>query len=94
MIKTLTIKEAAAMLNYKDIRSLEKWCNENGVEIFSEEGTRNRYLIRSQFEYAKERPIIQYLKLKYKNNWLVAFKAHMDAMHLAEFEENNQKRRV
>jgi len=78
------------MLNYKDIRSLEKWCNDNGVEIFSEQSTRNRYVIRSQFEYAKEKPIIQYLKLKYKDNWLMAFKAHIDAIHLAEFMEKGK----
>ena len=90
MIRTIMIKEAAAMLSYKDIRSLEKWCNDNGVEIFSEQGTRNRYVIRSQFEYAKEKPIIQYLKLKFKDNWLMAFKAHIDALHLAEFMEKGK----
>jgi hypothetical protein len=87
------IKEAKEALNLKDHRSLLKWAAKNQVPIFSDEGNNNRkYLMRMQFEYARMKKFILYLKIKYKDKWLEAFKAYssMNITTVVELEETRK----
>jgi hypothetical protein len=92
MNEIIYVNEAGKLLNYKDCRSVEKWCFQNNVKIFLEEGSRRKYLIRLQFEYARLKKFIQYLKEKYKDKWLQVFKVHMtmDIVGFLELEENGK----
>ena|ERR1022692_1731609 len=89
MNATLTLKEAAELLHYKDTRSVEKWCWKRGVEIFLEEGSRKKYLISMQFEFARLKKFIEYLKVKFKEKWLDAFQIYMsmNITKVVEIEE-------
>jgi len=88
MIQTITIPEAAALLNFKDARSVKKFCKTNGIPIFSEDKSNRKYLIRSHFEYGSLKKFIQYLKIKYGGTWFDAFKAYMnmDILSIAQIE--------
>ncbi len=92
MIKIITIKEAALELKFKDIRSVIRWANKNKIKIFSEENGRKKYMIRSQFEYVRLKKVIEYLKLKYKGEWLEAFKVYgsMNLLDVIEIEEGRK----
>ena len=85
----ITIKEAAILLNYKDVRSVLRWCEKKGVEVFSEEGSHKKYIIRLQFEYARLNKFIESLKLKFKDNWIDVFKKYtsMNVTDVIEIEE-------
>jgi len=92
MIQTISIQEAAGLLKVKDTRSVGKFCKVNGVPIFSEESSKKKYIIRTQFEYARLKKFIQYLKMKYKEEWLDAFKAYMsmNIINVAGIEEKDK----
>jgi hypothetical protein len=96
MTDTLTIPEAAVILNYKDSRSVESWCKKNNVKIFSAEENNKKYLMRMQFEYARLRKFIDYLKEKYKSEWLDAFKAYlsMDILSVVQLEESEKGKEI
>jgi len=74
MIPTISIKEATLSLGFKDQRTTIRFCLRNGIKIFAERG-RKKYLLRSELEYALNKPLIQYLKERYKERWVEVFKA-------------------
>lgn len=53
MIDTIKISEVAAMLDYKDSRSVKKWCANNSVAIISYSGSNKRFVIKDEFEKAQ-----------------------------------------
>ncbi len=85
----ITMSEAAKLLSRKDARSVQRWCDKNNVKIFSEDGTNHKYLLRFEFDHARLKKIIEYLKEKYKENWLQAFAVYksMNIPDVAEMEE-------
>lgn len=85
----LTLKEAAILLGYKDTRPVEKWCKKKDLEVFIDAGNNEKYIIRMQFEYARLKEFIQYLKKKHKEKWLDAFKIYteMNFIKVIEIEE-------
>lgn len=87
MLSTLTLKEAGHFLKVKDMRSVKKWCSMKGVKIFTDEETRKKYLIRTEFENARMEKLIQYFKSRYPDHWQEAIRAHMDIFQLNEFKE-------
>lgn len=89
MIETITVREAAELLKYKKIKSVETWCKKNNLPILSENGNKKKYLIRAQFEYARLKKFILYLKEKYKEKWLVVFEVYMsmNLTRVVEMEE-------
>jgi hypothetical protein len=89
MKNIIYLKEAAEKLNVT-IRTLKRWCVLMKVEIFSDDGCKKKYLIRVQFERARLRKIVDYLKREYKEKWMESFKAHMNLnlLEVIEMEEN------
>ena len=75
---------------YTLTRSVKKWCLKNGVEIFHEEGSNKKYLITMQFESARLKKFIDYLKEKFKEKWLDAFQVYMsmNITNVIELEES------
>lgn len=75
MNSTITLKEAATLLKYKSLKSVERWCAKTHVPIFIEEGSKRRYLVSVQVEYYRHFQLIQYLQVHYPTNWLEVFQA-------------------
>ena len=66
MIERLYIKDIQKVLPFRDRRTLKKWCRNNGVEIFCDRGSNRLFVIKAEFELAKNnKEIIKYLKNKY-----------------------------
>ena len=65
MTSIIYIQDAKKQLNYKDRRSFIKWCDKNGVGVLSDIGSRKQYVIEEEFEAAKSKPALQYIKQKY-----------------------------
>ena len=88
MIETITLNEAMRILRCKDVRTLESWCDNNGVKI-QYSSKRKRYIFLTQFEYARSRNFIQDLKFRFPNNWIEAYKSYSrkDFVHLMELEK-------
>lgn len=57
MIETITIQTAAKAMNF-DIRTLKNWCRLNQLIIYCPHGTRKKYLIKAQFEFARFKKFI------------------------------------
>jgi hypothetical protein len=62
----IPIHEARKKLPYKDRRSFKRWCDNNGVEILSDNGSNKRYILQEEFEEALERKGIEHLNNKDK----------------------------
>ena len=58
------LKDAAKELGFS-VRTLLKWCIRNNVGILRDIGCKRRYVIKEEFELAKSRQAIKYLKEKY-----------------------------
>lgn len=72
-----SLKEISKILGFKDIRTVRKWCIKNEVQILNDPGNRWNYVITAEFEAARYRQMIHYLKRKYGNKWTDAFKAYL-----------------
>ena len=49
------IDELKKELPWRDIRSIEKWCDRNHVRLFSFIGTKIRFVLRDEFEKQMEK---------------------------------------
>jgi len=68
MIERLYIKDIQKLLPFRDRRTLKKWCRNNGVGIFSDKGSNRLFVIKAEFELAKNNnEIIKYLRNKYND---------------------------
>lgn len=75
----LYIKQAMSELNIRDKRTFKRWCNNHGVGILSDNGSKKKYVIKEEFEIAKSRLAIKYLSEKYgKDNFPSAFQSFLN----------------
>jgi len=81
--KRIYLQDAAGDLRFKDIRSVKRWCGNNGVKIFSDNGSNKRYVIKEEFEEAKSRKLMNYLKQKE-----LEFKKHNKYTPMGDHEKN------
>lgn len=73
-ILRLSLREVAKILNYSDLRSVRRWCKNNGVMVLSDVGAKNKYVILKEFEIARLRSVANYLRSKHgEKNWLTVF---------------------
>jgi hypothetical protein len=94
MVETMTLKEVSVVLDYKKIVSVEKWLKAHSVNIYEDEIGR-RYVIQMQFEHARLKKFIEWLKGKFKDKWLEAFKAYssQNMINVIEIEEGEESRK-
>ena len=77
-------------INKKDIRTAVRWCEENDVNVFSD--TSGKFIIRSEFELAYNRPIIELYKNKYGAEWLKVYNLSKENnLHILESSDNSSK---
>ena len=77
-------------INKKDIRTAVRWCEENDVNVFSD--TSGKFIIRSEFELAYNRPIIEVYKKKYGAEWLKVYSlCKENNLHFLESSDNSSK---
>jgi hypothetical protein len=88
----LTLREAAVILQYKSIRSVYRFCRNNGVEIFADAGVRRKYLLKTEFDLARIRMTISYIKQAYGESWRDALVAHLknDVMGLISIKQDTE----
>lgn len=55
MIERLYIQDMQNELHYKDRRSVRRWCRNNIVRIFSDVGSNKQYVLKDEFEAAKNK---------------------------------------
>lgn len=65
-MERLYIEEAAELLGYYDRRSVKKWCHNNGVSMFCDNGSNRLYVILEEFNKAKDWKIHQHLQIPLK----------------------------
>ncbi len=93
-LETLTLKELAVKIGYTDLRSVYRWCANNGVVVLFDNGTRVKYVVRSEFEAARMKTFVVYLKKRYgEKHWVEAFKAHMNfnISHILDLDSAGKK---
>ncbi len=84
------LHDVLSKINKKDIRTAIKWCEENDVNVFSD--TSGKFIIRSEFELAYNRPIIELYKKKYGNEWLKVYSlCKENNLHILESSDNSSK---
>ena len=77
-------------INKKDIRTAVRWCEENDVNVFSD--ISGKFIIRSEFELAYNRPIIELYKNRYGDQWLKVYNlSRENNLHLLESSDNSSK---
>ena len=74
LINRIYLQDLSARLNRGDKRSIRLWCLKNHVEVFKDSS--GEFVIESEFALIYNMPIINSLKSKYGNNWLVVFEAY------------------
>lgn len=55
MNERLYIKEIQQELQYRDRRSVRRWCRNNGVKIFCDIGSNRCFVLKEEFEMAKSK---------------------------------------
>lgn len=65
-MERIYIEEATELLGYYDRRSVKRWCHNNGVSMFCDNGSNRLYLILEEFNRAKDRKIHQHLQIPLK----------------------------
>jgi hypothetical protein len=81
------------MINKKDHRTAIRWCEENDVNVFSD--VSGKFVIRSEFEFAYNRPIIELYKNRYGDQWLEVYNLSKENnLHLLESSDNSAKSRI
>jgi len=50
MYDRLYIKEVQFKLQYKDKRSVRRWCRNNGVRILTDNGSNRHFVLKDEFE--------------------------------------------
>jgi hypothetical protein len=65
MIERIYIKEIKKEFGCKDYRTVRNWCRNHGVQIFCDKGSRLHYVLKSEFENAKDQEPKKYLTTKY-----------------------------
>lgn len=93
MIQTINIREIAEVLGYRDVRSAKKFCRENNLKIFCVKNTHIQYVTKAEFEFAREKDIIHYLKEKFREDWLNAYQqyASLNLLPLIFAEQKNKE---
>lgn len=69
-LECLSLARVATLLGYKDLRSVHKWCRNHSVAILSDQGSRLKYVIKSEFEAARLQTIVKYLRTRYSERQL------------------------
>jgi len=54
-MERLYLKDIQDELHYKDRRSVRRWCRNNGVLILSDIGSNKQYVLKEEFEKAKNK---------------------------------------
>lgn len=54
-MERLYIQEIQKELQYRDRRSVRRWCRNNNVRLFSDVGSNKQYVLKDEFEIAKNR---------------------------------------
>jgi hypothetical protein len=67
-LKRLSFQLAASMIGYTDLRAFKHWCDNYGVRIFKDLGSRIRYVYIKEFEEAANYEIKKYTQKKYGNS--------------------------
>lgn len=65
-MERIYIEEATELLGYYDRRSVKRWCHNNGVSMFCDNGSNRLYVILEEFNRAKDRKIHQHLQIPLK----------------------------
>jgi len=73
MIERLHFKELAQLLKYKDQRSIVKWCSNNNVKVFKDNGSNKRFVLKVEFEAKYMKQSVQYIQQKYGKSKLPEF---------------------
>jgi hypothetical protein len=55
MVERIYISEIQTMLHYKDRRSVRRWCRNNGIRILCDIGSNRQYVLKEEFEIAKNK---------------------------------------
>ena len=74
----LKLPEVAAILGYKDLRTAKKWCKTNSVCVYSDSGLKGSFVIEAEFQQARLKILIAYLRKEHGQNWIDAFKSYMN----------------
>ncbi len=75
----LTIREVADTLKYKSTKSAHRWCGNNQVKVFSDLGTRRKYVLKTDFDLARLHVTISHVKRTYgESHWRTALKAYLN----------------
>lgn len=86
-LNRIYLQDLLGKINKKDIRTAKKWCDDNDVNVFTDKS--GKFVIRSEFDLAYNRPIIEMFKKRYGNNWLKVYDlAKENNLHLLEPSNN------
>lgn len=65
MLSRIYISEIKKELQMKDNRTVNNWCENMGIKIFSDNGTTKKYILKFEYEKVKILQVIDYLIEKY-----------------------------
>ena len=66
MYNRFYLREVQLILQYRDRRSVKRWCQFNNVGIFVDKGTKRYYVLKSEFEAAINKNNLQLTTKKFE----------------------------
>lgn len=73
-INRIYLNQLSFLINRKDKRSVRMWCLKNYLQIYKDSS--GEFVIENEFELAYNMPLINDLKLKYRENWVFYYEAY------------------
>lgn len=77
-VEIIPLKELRQQLRLTDMRSVRRYCLQNGIAILKDNGSRSSYVMRSDYEAGRMRAFIRLLKKRHGKDWIKAYQAHVD----------------
>ena len=96
MSPTITIHEAALILNCRDHRTVYRWCKKRGIKVYAQPDSRQKYIMRKTLEFEFMRDFIEDLQFEYGEQWMDAYHAYTSPRieDLLAFNENKTKNMI
>lgn len=69
------LHEILKLINRNALRSVEKWCRKNNVNIYKDSS--GKFVMKADFELAYDWPLIQNLKTKFGDKWRIYYEAYL-----------------
>lgn len=74
LLNRIYLSNLSSLINRRDKRSIRKWCEKSQLKVYKD--CSGEFVLETEFEFIYNKPLIDNLKKKYRENWLEYFNTY------------------